>query len=72
MACLLELALSGGIRGVVVLHYIGEGEAWKGVVVACFDGCEPGGRDCVTSRSVVEMDESADAGEVACAGCLGR
>jgi hypothetical protein len=42
---LLEVALDGGIRRRAVLHSIVEGEAWKGLVVACFDCCEPGGRD---------------------------
>ncbi len=68
---LLEVALDGGIRGGAVLHCIVEGEARKGVVVACFDGCKPGGRDWVTSRGVVETDKSADAGEVIHAGGLG-
>ncbi len=41
MARLIEVALDGGVRGGAVLHCIAEGEAWKGVVVACFDGCKP-------------------------------
>ncbi len=40
MACLLEVALDGGARGGAVLHCIAEGEAGKGVKVACFDGCK--------------------------------
>ncbi len=68
MARLLEVALDGGIRGGAVLDCVAEGEAWKGVIVACVDGCKPGGRDRVTSKGVVEMDKSADAGEVVCAG----
>jgi hypothetical protein len=54
-----------------VLHSVVEGEAWKGVVVACFDFCKPGGRDWVTGGSVVETDERADTGKVICAGGLG-
>ncbi len=55
---LLELALDGSVRGGAVFHSIAEGEAWKGFVVACFDCGKPGGRDWVTSRSVVETQES--------------
>ncbi len=40
-------------------------------IVACFDGCKPGGRDWVTSGGMVETDKSADDGEVVCAGGLG-
>ncbi len=65
------MALDGGARGGSVLHCIVEGEARKDVVVACFDCCEPGGRDWVTGVSVAEMDERADAGEVVHAGGLG-
>ncbi len=72
MAHLLEVALDGGIRGVAVLHSVAEGEAGKGVIVACFDGCKPGGRDWVTSRGMVETNKSTDAGEVVCVGGLGR
>jgi hypothetical protein len=68
---LLEVALNGGVRGGAVFHCIAEGEAWKGAVVAYFDGCKPGGQDWVTGRSVVEMDKRADAGEVVHAGGLG-
>ncbi len=71
MAHLLEVALDGGIRGGAVLHCIVEGEAWKGVVVACFVCCKPGGWDWVCSRSVVETDERTDAGEVVCTDGLG-
>jgi hypothetical protein len=47
-----------------VLHSIAEGEVWKGVVVACFDCCKPGGWDWVPGGSVGEMDKRADAGKV--------
>ncbi len=67
----LEVALDGCIRGGAVLHSIAEGEAWKGLVVACFDCGEPSGRDWGTGRSVVEMDKKADAGKVIRAGGLG-
>jgi hypothetical protein len=68
---LLEVALDGSSRGGLVLHSVAEGEAWKGVVVACFDCCKPGGRDWVTGRSMVEMDKRADAGKVVHTGGLG-
>jgi hypothetical protein len=71
LAHLLEVALDGGIRGGAVLHCIVEGETGKGVIVACFDGCEPGRRDWVISRGMVEKDKSTDAGEVVCAGGQG-
>ncbi len=71
MARLLEVALDGGIRGGAVFNCIAEGEAWKGAVVACFDGCKPGGQDRVTGRSMAETDNTADIGEVVCAGGLG-
>jgi hypothetical protein len=71
LAHLLEMALDGGVRGGAVLHCVAEGEAGKGVIVACFDGGKPGGRDWVTSGGVVEMDKSTDAGEVICTGGLG-
>ncbi len=71
MARLLEVAFDGGIRGGAVLHGVAKGEAWKGLVVACFDCSKPGGRDWVTGRSVVEMDKRADAGKVICTGGLG-
>jgi hypothetical protein len=71
LARLLEVALDGSIRGGAVLHSIVEGKAWKGLVVVCFDCCEPGGWDWVTGRSMVEMEENADAGKVICAGGLG-
>ncbi len=70
MARLLEVALDGGVREGAVLHCVAECEAWKGVVVACFGGCEPGGRDWLTSRRMMEADKSADAGEVVCTGGL--
>ena len=54
-----------------MLHSIAKGEAWKGLVVACFDCSKPGGWDWVTGRSMVEMDKRADAGKVICAGGLG-
>jgi hypothetical protein len=53
LAHLLEVALDGSVSGGTVLHSIVESEAWKGLVVACFDFCEPGGRDWVTGGSVV-------------------
>ncbi len=62
MARLLEVALDGSVRGGEVLHSIAEGEAWKSLVVACFDCCKPGGRDWVASRGVVETDKRIDAG----------
>jgi hypothetical protein len=68
---LLEVALDDGIREGAVLHCIAEGEVGKGVIVACFDDCKPGGRDRVASGGVVETDKSADAGEAVCAGGLG-
>ncbi len=71
MACLLEVALDGSIRGGAVLHSVAEGEAWKGLVVACFDCCKPGGWDWVTGGSVVETDKRADAGKVIRTGGLG-
>jgi hypothetical protein len=71
LARLLEVAFDGSIRGGAVLHSIAKGEAWKGLVVACFDWGKPGGWDWVTSRSVVETDKRADAGKVICAGGLG-
>ncbi len=71
MARLLEVALDGGVRGGAVLHCIGEGEAGKGVIVACFDGCEPGGRDWVAGKGMVEMEENADPGKFVCTSGLG-
>ncbi len=54
-----------------MLHSVAKGEAWKGLVVACFDCGKPGGWDWVTCGSVVETDERADAGKVICIGGLG-
>ncbi len=71
MARLLEVAFDGGIRERAVLHSITKGEAWKGLVVACFDCGKPGGGDWVTGGSVVEMDKRADAGKVIRVGGLG-
>jgi hypothetical protein len=71
LACLLEIALDGSIRGGAVLHSVAECEAWKGLVVACFDCGESGGRDWVIGRGMVEMDKRADAGKVIRAGGLG-
>ncbi len=68
---LLEVALDGSIRRGAVLHRVVEGEAWKGVVVACFDCCKPGGQDWSTGRSMVETDDRADAGKVVHASGLG-
>ncbi len=68
---LLEVAFDGSVKGGAVLHSIAKGEAWKGLVVACFGCGKPGEWDWVTSRSVVEMDERADAGKVIHAGGLG-
>ncbi len=68
---LLEVAFDGSVREGAVLHSIAKGEAWKGLVVACSDCSKPGGWDWVTSRSVVETDERADAGKVIHAGGLG-
>ncbi len=71
MAHLLEVAFDGGVQGGAVLHSIAKGEAWKGLVVACFDCDKSGGRDWVTGRSMVEPDERADTGNVIRAGGLG-
>ena len=59
------------IRGDAVLHSVAKGEAWKGLVVACFDCSKPGGQDWVTGGSMVETDKRADAGKVIHAGGLG-
>ncbi len=67
---LLEVALDGGVRGGAVLHCFAEGEARKGVIVACFDGCKPGEKDRITGGGVVEMDKSTDTWEVVCVGGL--
>ncbi len=71
MAHLLEVAFDGSVRGGAVFHSIAKGEAWKGLVVACFDCSKPGGWDWVTSGSMVETDKRADAGKIICAGGLG-
>ncbi len=71
LAHLLEVALDGSVREGAVLHSIAEDEAWKGLVVACFDCGKPGGGDWVTGGSVVEMDKRADAGKVICTGGMG-
>ncbi len=54
-----------------MFHSIVEGEAWKGLVVACFDCCKPGGWNWVTGRSMVETDKRADTGKVICTVGLG-
>jgi hypothetical protein len=71
LAHLLEVAFDGGIRGGAVLHSVAKGEAWKGLVLACFDCEKPGGWDWVTGGSVVETDERADARKVICIGGMG-
>jgi hypothetical protein len=71
LACLLEVAFDGGIRGGAVLHSVAKGEAWKGLVVACFDCGKSGGQDWVTGGSMVETDKRADARKVICIGGLG-
>ncbi len=71
MVCLLEVAFDGGVRGGAVIHSIAKGEAWKGLVVACFDCGLPGGWDWVAGKSMVETDKRADAGKVICTGGLG-
>jgi hypothetical protein len=68
---LLEVAFDGGIRGGAVLHSIAKGEAWKGLVVTCFDCGKSGGRDWVTGISMVETDKRADTGKVIHIGGLG-
>jgi hypothetical protein len=68
---LLEVAFDRGIRGGAVLHSVAKGEAWKGLLVACFDCGKPGGWDWVNGGSVVETDKRADAGKVVHAGGLG-
>jgi hypothetical protein len=65
------VALDGSVRKGAVPNSIAEGEAWKGVVVACFDYCKTGGQDWVSGGSVVETDKRADAGKVVGAGGLG-
>ena len=54
-----------------MLHSVAEGEAWKGLVVACFDCGKPGGQDWVTGKSTAETDKRADAEKVIRAGGLG-
>ncbi len=54
-----------------MLHSIAKGEAWKGLVVACFDCGKTGGRDWFTGGSMVETDERADAGKIIRASGLG-
>ncbi len=71
MAHLLEVVFDGSVRGRAVLHGVAKGEAWKGLVVACFDCGKPGGHDWVTGGSKVETDKRADAGKVICVGGLG-
>jgi hypothetical protein len=65
------MALDGSVRGGAVLHSIAKGEAWKGLVVACFDCGKPGRRDWVTGGRVVETHERADTGKVIRTGGLG-
>ncbi len=65
------MAFDGSVRRGAVLHSVAKGEAWKGLVVACFDCGKPGRWDWVTGGSVVEMDKRADAGKVIRAGGLG-
>jgi hypothetical protein len=72
LVCLLEVAFDGGVREGAALHSIAKGEAWKGLVVACFDCGKPGGQDWVIGGSVVETDERADAGKVIHVGSLGE
>ena len=64
MARLLEVAFDDSVIGGAVYHSIANGEAWKGLVVACFDCGKPGGWDWITGGSVVETDKRADAGKV--------
>jgi hypothetical protein len=71
LVCLLEVAFDGGIRGGAVLHSISKGEAWKGLVVACFDCGKPSQRDWVTGGSMLETDKRADTGKVIRVGGLG-
>ncbi len=71
MARLLEVAFDDGVIGGAVFHSVANGEAWKGLVVACFDCGKPGGRDWVTGGSVVETDERSDSGKVIRVGGLG-
>ncbi len=68
---LLEVAFDGSIGGGAVLHCVAKGEAWKGLVVACFDCSKPGGWDWVTNGSVVETNERAEAGKVIRVGGFG-
>ncbi len=51
MAHLLGVAFDGSIRGGAVLQSIAKGEAWKGLVVACFDCGKPGGRDWIPAEA---------------------
>ncbi len=55
-----------------MLHSIAKGEAWKGLVVACFDCSKSGGRDWVIGGSMVEMNKRADPGKVIHADGLGE
>jgi hypothetical protein len=72
LAHLLEVAFDGGVRGGAVLHSFAKGEAWKGLVVACFDCGKPGGWDWVIGGSMVETNKRAVTGKVIRAGGLGR
>ncbi len=70
MACLFEVDFDSGIRIGTVFHCIAKGKAGGGGIVSCFDGCKPGGWDWGSGGGVVELDKSADAGEVVCVGGL--
>ncbi len=61
---LLEVTFDGGVRRGAVLHSIAKGEAWKGLVVTCFDCGKPGGWDWVAAGNMVETDKRADAWKV--------
>ncbi len=64
LACLLEVAFDGGIRGGTVLHCIANGEVREGRVVSCLDGGKPGGWNWIAGGGMVEADKCINAGEV--------
>ncbi len=64
MALLRKMSFDGLVGVRAIACGVGVGEPWKGIVVACFDGLEPGVLDWEARTGMVEPHQRPNAWEV--------
>ena len=71
MALLCKMSCDGLVSVRAVACGVGIGETWQGIVVACFDGLEPGVLDWEASTGMVEPHQRPNAWELTLRGSKG-